>query len=68
VTAAAMKRGNSRGAHYREDFPDAGDMETSHFTVVTQRDGGLEISDAPVLFTRVKPGETLIKETPEAAE
>jgi hypothetical protein len=34
---------------------------------VRQRDGRLDVSDEPVVFTIVKPGETLLKNQ-EAAE
>lgn len=68
IALAAKRRENSRGAHYRSDFPDAGDLATSRFTVVRQTsDKRLEITDEPVLFTRVKPGETLL-DVPVAAE
>ena len=67
ITDAALKQENSRGAHFRSDFPDPGDLATSRFTVVRQRDGRLDVSDAPVEFTIVKPGETLLKGQ-EAAE
>jgi fumarate reductase flavoprotein subunit len=65
VASAALRRENSRGAHYREDFPDEGELASSTFTVVHQRDGRLEITDEPVQFTIVKPGESLLKEAAE---
>ena len=66
IRASAVAREDSRGAHYRSDFPDVRDLERSRFTCVNWRAGRFEISTRPVEFTRVKPGETLLKE-PAAA-
>ncbi len=60
IALAAQRRENSRGAHYRADFPEPGDLATSTYTVVRQNADGLAITDAPVRFTRVRPGESLI--------
>ena len=60
ITAAAKGRVDSRGAHYRADFPDSGTLETSAFTRVTLQDGTFVTATEPVQFTRVKPGETLL--------
>ena len=68
VAGAALARENSRGSHFREDFKEPGDLATSRYTVVRKTDGHLVVSDEPVQFTHVKPGETLLKETPQAAE
>jgi len=65
IAGAALKRENSRGAHFRADFPGEGDLATSQFTIARQRGAKLEISDAPVEFTIIKPGETLLKDAAE---
>lgn len=61
ICAAARARENSRGAHYRPDFPDAGDPAQSRFTCVQLKDGHFEVGARPVAFTRVRPGASLLK-------
>jgi fumarate reductase flavoprotein subunit len=68
IAGASLSRENSRGAHYREDFTDTGDLDTSYFTVARQTDAGLTVERQPVEFTIVRPGETILKEPQEAAE
>jgi len=61
IVRAAQAREDSRGAHYRADFPQAGDLATSTYTRV--RDDGrgrLCVESVPVAFTRVRPGHSLI--------
>jgi len=61
IVRAAQARENSRGAHYRADFPQAGDLATSTYTRVRDDGrGGLRVESVPVAFTRVRPGQTLI--------
>ena len=62
IVSAALRRENSRGAHFREDFPVEGDLASSTFTVVRQRGGALDIAAQAVQFTIVRPGESLLRE------
>ncbi|WP_299770836.1 FAD-binding protein [uncultured Tateyamaria sp.] len=60
ITKAGIARENSRGAHYREDFPEDGGLENSDFTVATQDGEGVKVTREPVKFTIVRPGETIL--------
>nr|WP_028714740.1 FAD-binding protein [Paracoccus sp. J55] len=62
IARAGELRENSRGAHFREDFPESGDLESSYFTLARKKGGDLTLSREQVAFTIVRPGESILPE------
>ena len=66
ICAAADFRRDSRGAHFREDFPQASELAASAYTSVRLAENRPQVTSARVDFTRVRPGQSLLR--PAAAE
>lgn len=62
IARAGLTRQNSRGAHYRADYPGEGDLERSTYTVARRSGEEVKVDLKHVKFTIVRPGETILPE------
>jgi succinate dehydrogenase flavoprotein subunit len=57
VAASAIERKESRGAHYRLDFPERNDAEWLHHVTCTYAESGPQLGKLPVTITQWEPQE-----------
>jgi succinate dehydrogenase / fumarate reductase flavoprotein subunit len=57
IVESALFRRESRGAHYREDFPKRDDENFLAHTLASLQDGQVRIETKPVKITRFQPVE-----------
>ncbi len=57
IAHSALRRTESRGAHYREDFPKRDDENWLKHTLAFKKDGAIEFAYKPVRITKFQPQE-----------
>ena len=55
IVFSALQRKESRGSHYRNDFPERNDQEGPRHTLVNLTPEGLKVTYKPVFITRFTP-------------
>jgi succinate dehydrogenase / fumarate reductase flavoprotein subunit len=55
TVASALARTESRGAHYREDYPERNDADWLKHTLALAAEGGPRLKSRPVTITRFEP-------------
>jgi succinate dehydrogenase / fumarate reductase flavoprotein subunit len=55
IVASALNRTESRGAHWREDYPERDDKQWLKHTLVQRTDSGISITYKPVTITIFPP-------------
>jgi succinate dehydrogenase / fumarate reductase flavoprotein subunit len=55
VVFSALKRMESRGSHFREDFPERNDEQWLIHTLINESQSELEASYKPVVISRFAP-------------
>lgn len=62
IVRSGIMRTESRGAHYREDFPEQNDQEWMKNIIVSQDDAAMKLEKTPVDFTFETPEEVDLNE------